>query len=331
MWSSLAIVNFECLSTKASHLLGKKSWNVYNADNIARVQRDEAAARAREEADEQRMQEVDAARRLAILRGETPPPLEDKQEHDSEAADRNTEGRHERARDRGARKRKRHGEDDTDFEMRVAREEAETGTRASRELLRGPSSSSLSLVDRKGHISLFDEEEAWRAEKKEDLEREAAKKKRKAEEPYQMRLVDAAGRVGTRTGPWYATPDGDASGALVPSKDAFGNDDPRRKVREAARLDASDPLAMMKRGAAKSRDGRIRKGGEEKNAMIDPERIAKHEIQPEENALVTRDQGTGATSDIEIGMATDTEGETTTDRVINDAKISAELCIEHID
>ncbi|CCF31962.1 hypothetical protein CH063_00727, partial [Colletotrichum higginsianum] len=57
------------------HLLGKKSWNVYNADNIARVRRDEAAAKAKEEAEEQRMQEVDAERRLAILRGEAPPPL----------------------------------------------------------------------------------------------------------------------------------------------------------------------------------------------------------------------------------------------------------------
>lgn len=51
------------------HLLGKKSWNVYNTDNIERVRRDEAAARAREEADEQRMQEEDAERRLKILRG----------------------------------------------------------------------------------------------------------------------------------------------------------------------------------------------------------------------------------------------------------------------
>jgi hypothetical protein len=199
------------------------------------------------------MQEVDAARRLAILRGETPPPLEDKQERDAENADHRSTRRDALAREGVARKRKRNGEDDTDFEMRVAREQAEAGSHASRELLAGPSAS-LSLVDGKGHISLFNEEEARRGEKNEDAEREAAKKKRKAEEQYQLRLADAAGRGGGGTGPWYATPDGDASAALVPSKDVFGNDDPRRKVREAARLDASDPLAMMKRGAAKVRE-----------------------------------------------------------------------------
>lgn len=56
------------------HLLGKKSWNVYNTDNVERVRCDEAKAAEREELEEQRMQEIDAARRTALLRGETPPP-----------------------------------------------------------------------------------------------------------------------------------------------------------------------------------------------------------------------------------------------------------------
>ncbi|KAJ2986204.1 hypothetical protein NUW58_g5139 [Xylaria curta] len=56
-----------------SHLLGKKSWNVYNPANIARVKRDEAEAQVRAEAEEKRQQDAEAKRRLAILRGEDPP------------------------------------------------------------------------------------------------------------------------------------------------------------------------------------------------------------------------------------------------------------------
>ncbi|KAK0704793.1 hypothetical protein B0H67DRAFT_360488 [Lasiosphaeris hirsuta] len=245
------------------HLLGKKSWNVYNADNVARVRRDEAAARAREEAEEQRMQEVDAERRLAVLRGEAPPPLEDVAPTEAHPTDRRT------AREGSVRKRKRVGEDDTDFEMRVAREQADAGERVSRELAVAttkPAAAATSLVDGAGHISLFGEAQelaARRTEKNEEAEKEKAKKNRELADQYQMRFVNAAGKNGsglTDGGPWYIAADGDASAALVPSKDVWGNDDPRRKVREAARLDASDPLAMMKRGAAKVREiGKERK------------------------------------------------------------------------
>ncbi|KAK0706928.1 hypothetical protein B0T26DRAFT_728614 [Lasiosphaeria miniovina] len=271
------------------HLLGKKSWHVYNADNVARVQRDEAAARAREEADEERMQAADAERRLAILRGEVPLPLEGDEDQDERkrrlygtsaetpAAAASRDGDSRRA-DR--KKRKRAGEDDTDFEMRVAREQAEAGDRVARDLLVGPSAKPFSsassaaapLVDSWGHISLFGEVDEVGQQrlllpggrsnsssgKNEEAEREAAQKKRQFQDQYQMRLVNAAGRDGlglTDGGPWYAAPDGDSSSAApVPSKNVFGRDDPGRKGREAARLDASDPLAMMKRGAAKVRE-----------------------------------------------------------------------------
>ncbi|KAK3314665.1 hypothetical protein B0H66DRAFT_317894 [Apodospora peruviana] len=262
------------------HLLGKKSWNVYNTDNIARVQRDEAAARAREEAEEQRMQEADAERRLAILRGETLPPLPDEREDEKRReADREKTAagaRRDReilgaADDHGRRKRKRAGEDDTDYEMRVARERAEAGDRVARELAAPGTTTSVLLIDGAGHISLFGpaEEKTQNPrqqgiEKNEEAEREAARKKREFEDQYQMRLVNAAGKDGlglTDGGPWYAAPDGDAPAAtLVPSKNVFGRDDPGRKVREAARLNASDPLAMMKSAAAKVRElGKERK------------------------------------------------------------------------
>ncbi|EGO56950.1 hypothetical protein NEUTE1DRAFT_147460 [Neurospora tetrasperma FGSC 2508] len=251
------------------HLLGKKSWNVYNADNVARVRRDEAEARAREEAEEQRMQQVDAERRLAILRGEVPPPLEEQPPAPESSHD---HGRRHRERDPliEGRKRKRTGEDDTDFEMRVARERATAGQNAARELSGPVKSTSIttttaSLVDSRGHITLFSEEELRLTEKDEKTETEAAKKKREEAEQHQVRFTSAAGRDAegllARNGPWYATPDGDVA-ALVPSKNVFGKEDPGRKAREVERLSASDPLAMMKRGAKMKSDDEKR-GGEQ--------------------------------------------------------------------
>ncbi|EFQ31163.1 blastn match against entry EMBL [Colletotrichum graminicola] len=196
------------------HLLGKKSWNVYNADNIARVRRDEAAAKAKEEAEEQRMQEIDAERRLAILRGEEPPSLPPTETLEDET----------RPRDRDAvpigrerKKRKRVGEDDTDFELRVAKERAATVQTATQTLRK--STSSAPIVDNAGHIDLFGEErKQGRHLKNEEAEKEAAKKKKELEDQYTMRFSNAAGRDGL-VGPWYAT-SGAISELEPPSKDA---------------------------------------------------------------------------------------------------------------
>ncbi|KAI1108284.1 hypothetical protein F5Y14DRAFT_93745 [Nemania sp. NC0429] len=266
------------------HLLGKKSWNVYNPANIERVRRDEAEAQARAEAEEKRRQALDAERRLAILRGEVPPappspppppqPSAAATPRKREHADNDDPG----ARFRGGgerRKRKRFGEDDTDFEMRVARERADAAAAvpANANALtttRPNKSSDAPLVDSRGHISLFPEEKGGgkgrregdvsRNEKNEEAEREAATKRREFEDQYTMRFANAAGRdaVGvTGAGPWYASSGASAARELaeqVPGRDAFGRDDPRRKARDAARVVADDPLAMMKRGAAKVRD-----------------------------------------------------------------------------
>jgi hypothetical protein len=113
------------------HLLGKKSWNVYNTDNVERVRRDEADARAREEAAEQLMQEQDAEHRMALLRGEEPPALPEPANgsHENEYA----HGPRRRADDAAAprdRKRRRlKGEDDTERELRYAREDVEASSR----------------------------------------------------------------------------------------------------------------------------------------------------------------------------------------------------------
>ncbi|KAI0376406.1 hypothetical protein F5Y04DRAFT_266488 [Hypomontagnella monticulosa] len=239
------------------HLLGKKSWNVYNPKNIERVRRDEAAVREREEAEEQRQQEVDSERRLAILRGEIPPSLPPPPSVDGRKPVRDEDPDASSWR-RERKKRKRAGEDDTDFELRLARERPEATQTASDALVKN--TSNAPLVDHTGHIDLFPEERSRRTpQKNEEAEQEAAKKKREYEDQYTMRFSNAAGKDGLGlVGPWYAKGgdikdivDGNLEG---PSKDVWGNEDPRRKEREAARIVANDPLAMMKRGAAKVRE-----------------------------------------------------------------------------
>lgn len=270
---------FSAAATMPLHLLGKKSWNVYNADNIARVQRDEAAAAAAEEAAEQHMQEVDAARRLAILRGETPPPLPEA-EPEIDPSDKRFTRRDRDSSGFQSKKRKRAGEDDTDFEMRLARERAEAGAKATGELATKPRGGAVQeIFDKAGHIDLVGgpPEPPPSAGKNPEYEREAAKKKRELEDQFQMRFSNAAGRDGFAAGaPWYAKADGrrtttDATttatttvvtkegvdaetGMEAPSKDVWGNDDPKRKVRAVQRLNTDDPLAMMKTGAKRARE-----------------------------------------------------------------------------
>lgn len=237
-----------------SHLLGKKSWNVYNADNIARVRRDEAAAKAAEEAEEQRMQETDAERRLAILRGDEPPPLppaeEDRATDSSRGADRSLPA----APGRERKKRKRTGEDDTDFELRLAKERTLQGD-ASRELSRSKTSDAP-ITGRDGHIDLFGAAAPRKFEKNEQAESEKRAKQKELEDQYTMRFANAAGKDGNDN-PWYSKVAKDSSSLAEVEevgKNAFGRDDPGRKKRDADRVAASDPLAMMKSGAAKVRE-----------------------------------------------------------------------------
>ncbi|KAH7320060.1 hypothetical protein B0I35DRAFT_408783 [Stachybotrys elegans] len=231
------------------HLLGKKSWNVYNADNIARVRRDEAAAKAAEEAEEQRMQEVDAQRRLAILRGETPPPLPESDEADAGRASKSTE-RSDAHTGSTRRRRKRPGEDDTDFELRLAVERSDMAVVAL-ESTRKPTSSAP-ITDHAGHIDLFgDERTRAHAEKNDEAEKEAKKKRREYEDQYTMRFSNAAGKDGLNK-PWYSQTE-QAAIDLLP-KDVWGNEDPRRKERDSQRIAENDPLAMMKKGASRVRE-----------------------------------------------------------------------------
>ncbi|ORY10167.1 hypothetical protein BCR34DRAFT_486145 [Clohesyomyces aquaticus] len=236
-----------------SHLLGKKSWNVYNPANIAKVKADEAAAAAREAAEELRMQELDAERRAAILRGQTPPPLPvadaKSEERPRRTADKGTDG-HDRKRRRLA------GEDDTDRDIRLAA--AVTGPKDDDSVavlkLRKPALDAP-LTDHAGNINLFpvDHKEARKREKNAEAEKEKKKKEQAFEDQYTMRFSNAAGRSGLER-PWYAESGSKASKEALgseekmlecPSKDVWGREDPRRKEREQARISSSDPLAFM--------------------------------------------------------------------------------------
>ncbi|KAF7960739.1 hypothetical protein EAE96_000412 [Botrytis aclada] len=260
------------------HLLGKKSWNVYNKDNIEKVRRDEAIAKAKEEAEEQQMQELDAERRMQILRGEIPTPLsiEDKPEEHNDPHERRSHGSGE---ERKRRPRKRNGENETDFEMRVAAQDSQSSKNERQIVLRKPIDAPL--VDHAGHIDLFPQErpQKLRVEKNAEVEQEKEKKKKEYEDQYTMRFSNAAGFKQALDNPWYskATAEVKSIDEDNPGKDAWGNEDPRRKERDAARIISNDPLAAMRQGAAQVRQ--VKK--EREQWMKEKEREVK-ELEAEE-------------------------------------------------
>ena len=233
--------------------MGKKSWNVYNQANIEKVKRDEAVAAAQEAAEEERMQEVDAEQRMRILRGE---PTDDL---DALAKQRISPARPTSDHpDHGERVRKRRrlaGEDDTERDLRYAKEDqALSLSRKEMKPLKAKSSDAP-LHDRAGHINLFPTEvqQASRAQKKGNPEKEAedAKKKQEYENQFTMKFSNAAGfRQSIGEKPWYsAGADLQRSESEVTvSKDVRGNDDPRRKERASMRLAVDDPLSAIQRG-----------------------------------------------------------------------------------
>lgn len=218
------------------------------------MRRDEAQAQAREEEEERHMQEVDAQRRIQILRGERlstpPPPPPSSTEQDKTS--RREEG--EEARILNRKRRRLAGEDDTDRDIRVAREEAQF---VDGKALARPRTSDAPLEDKTGHINLFPTETARNkpTEKNAEVEAELAATKRKFEDQYTMRFSNAAGfnqAIGQK--PWYSSSGQEvAPREALPGRDVWGNEDPMRKQREMSRMDANDPLAAMRKGVRQLR------------------------------------------------------------------------------
>ncbi|KAI9043709.1 uncharacterized protein KD926_003059 [Aspergillus affinis] len=230
------------------HLLGKKSWNVYNPENIARVRRDEAQAKAREEEQERLMQEEDAERRIQVLRGEKPstPPPPPRLPSPTSRSERKSHTDHI---GRSRKRRRLAGENDTDRDIRFAREDAQF-TLAKREELASSRTSDAPLEDSAGHINLFPSNESKRpVEKNAEAEKESANKQRSYEDQYTMRFSNAAGfRQSVGQKPWYSSSGTDAMAPeSVSGKDVWGNEDPMRKEREKSRMDANDPLAAQRK------------------------------------------------------------------------------------
>lgn len=202
------------------------------------------------------MQELDAERRAAILRGQTPPPLPLPEE-----TDKNDHG-HKRDRgDRGhdRKRRKLVGEDDTDMDIRLAaKATAPKGDKDedARILKLRNTKIDAPLTDHAGNIDLFpvDMKEALKREKNAELEKEKKRKERALEDQYTMRFANAAGRNGLEQ-PWYTAQQqpgkeaGEDTAAPaysgIDNKNIWGNEDPRRKEREIARITSNDPFAFM--------------------------------------------------------------------------------------
>ncbi|KAK5705406.1 hypothetical protein LTR97_002524 [Elasticomyces elasticus] len=275
------------------HLLGKKSWNVYNTVNVDRVRRDEADAQAREEAEEQRMQDEDAATRIAILRGEPAAPLPDSApvgDADSRANTRvprsreaGTDGKRERKR------RKLRGEDDTDADIRFAREDVEAGQKAKTALAK-KDTDDAPLVDHAGHLQLIpapDEKAIRKAGKNAEVEAEKAKKRKREEDQYMMKFSNAAGYSNGMEKPWYASnklakQEKDAASTAVAlsdvqEKDAWGNEDPRRKNREQNRISSSDPFAAMQHAQRQLKQSSVDKERWQRERAAELEELKKTE------------------------------------------------------
>jgi hypothetical protein len=207
------------------------------------------------------MQELDAARRAAILRGRTPPPLPE-EEPSKDPGARRVRDKDGRAHDR--KRRKLAGEDDTDMDIRLAKAvtaPADDDEKNAKVMKLRSTTSDAPLTDDAGNINLFpmDVKETTKREKNAEAEKEKRRKEKALEDQYTMRFANAAGRDGLKQ-PWYTAqqnPSHDVGKEQdlavyegFVNKNVWGNEDPRRKDRELARLSTNDPFAFMQKAQA---------------------------------------------------------------------------------
>ncbi|MCJ1477380.1 hypothetical protein MMC13_006051 [Lambiella insularis] len=288
------------------HLLGKKSWNVYNTANIQQVKKDEAAAAAQEAVEEQRMQEVDAERRIQLLRGL---PVAPSTEGPGDIKSQVQRSRHGSGSTREGKRRRIEGENDTERDIRYAKECQDQSRTENHNQLKRQKTSNAPLVDRAGHINLFPVEGSRRhGPKNPEAESEAAAKKKEYEDQYTMRFSNAAGfKKAIDKKPWYHNP---SSSKLedeeLPSEDVWGNDDPRRKLRQKLRIIADDPLAMIHKGVQDLRQVEMQKRewkDEQEQQIRALERIERRKSR-KENAILNGTEGTNfVMENIDMGIA----------------------------
>lgn len=205
------------------------------------------------------MQDLDAQRRMQILRGEIPTPLaiEDAPQPSDSSGQNGKRAERGDGSTRERKRRKKTGENDTDFEMRVAREDRDKVAEIGNQLVLRKETEAP-LVDHRGHIDLFPQpkpEPSKVVEKNAEAERETARKRKEYEDQYTMRFSNAAGFKQGLENPWYSkTGTREEDVGEVVGKDVWGNEDPRRKERESRRIIDNDPLAMMKAGARQVRE-----------------------------------------------------------------------------
>ena len=201
------------------------------------------------------MQEIDAERRIQILRGL---PVE---VHSTPVEKEQVSQSRENRPDRERKRRRIAGEDDTDRDIRYALENNAIAPAKAEIQMKSKKSSDAPITDVNGHINLFPMEGTrHNAPKNVEVEAEKAKKQKDFEDQYTMRFSNAAGfkqAIGER--PWYhrtsATGGGDGEEEVeAPSKDVWGNEDPRRKEREKMRTINDDPLAAIQKGVAGVRE-----------------------------------------------------------------------------